>query len=92
MRLATLIPFMMLLFVVNYLDRVNVGFRRLELSNGKQLGFSPSVFGFGAGIFFLGYALCQVPVNVIIERVRANPLGVLHHGGYGVWSLLRPRW
>ena len=65
-----LIPFMMLLYVVNYLDRVNVGFAALTLN--KQLGFSPSVFGFGAGIFFVGYALCQVPVNVIIERAGAN--------------------
>src|SRR6202012_4286231 len=65
-----LIPFMMLLFVVNYLDRVNVGFAALTLN--KQLGFSPSIFGFGAGIFFLGYALFQVPVNVIIERVGAT--------------------
>ncbi|HXS07328.1 MAG TPA: MFS transporter [Rhizomicrobium sp.] len=65
-----LIPFMMLLFVVNYLDRVNVGFAALTLN--KQLGFSPSVFGFGAGIFFAGYALCQVPVNVVIERVGAT--------------------
>ena len=65
-----LIPFMMLLFVVNYLDRVNVGFAALTLN--KQLGFSPSVFGFGAGIFFVGYALFQVPVNVVIERVGAN--------------------
>ena len=65
-----LIPFMMLLYVVNYLDRENVGFAALTLN--KQLGFSPSVFGFGAGIFFVGYALCQVPVNVVIERVGAN--------------------
>src|ERR1700754_4502905 len=65
-----LIPFMMLLFVVNYLDRVNVGFAALTLT--KQLGFSPSVFGFGAGIFFAGYALFQVPINVVIERVGAT--------------------
>jgi MFS transporter, ACS family, tartrate transporter len=65
-----LIPFMMLLYVVNYLDRVNVGFAALTIN--KQLGFSPSVFGFGAGIFFVGYALCQVPVTVVIERIGAN--------------------
>ena len=65
-----LIPFMMLLFVVNYLDRVNVGFAALTLN--KQLGFTPSIFGFGAGIFFAGYALCQVPVNLIIERMGAT--------------------
>jgi MFS transporter, ACS family, tartrate transporter len=65
-----LIPFMMLLYIVNYLDRVNVGFAALTIN--KDLGFSPSVFGFGAGIFFLGYALCQVPANLIIERVGAK--------------------
>jgi len=65
-----IIPFMMLLFVVNYLDRVNVGFAALTLN--KQLGFSPSVFGFGACFFFAGYALFQVPVNLIIERVGAT--------------------
>jgi ACS family tartrate transporter-like MFS transporter len=65
-----LIPFMMLLYVVSYVDRVNVSFAALTLN--KDLGFSPSVFGFGAGIFFLGYALCQVPCNAILERAGAR--------------------
>ena len=85
-----LIPFMMLLFVVNYLDRVNVGFAALTLN--KQLGFSPSVFGFGAGIFFLGYALCQVPVNVIIERVGATRSVFCIMAVCGDWSPPRLRW
>lgn len=65
-----LIPLMMLLYIVSYVDRVNVGFAALTLN--KDLGFSSSVFGFGAGIFFLGYALCQVPCNVVLERIGAK--------------------
>jgi DNA-directed RNA polymerase len=46
-----LVPFMALLYVVNYIDRVNVGFAAITMN--KELGFSPSIYGFGAGIFFL---------------------------------------
>src|SRR3569833_3029967 len=65
-----LIPFIMLLYVANYLDRVNVGFAALTMN--KDLGFSASVYGFGAGAFFLGYALLQIPANAILERVGAR--------------------
>ncbi|HWU54100.1 MAG TPA: MFS transporter, partial [Rhizomicrobium sp.] len=65
-----LIPFMMLLYIVNYLDRVNVGFAALTMN--KDLGFSPSVFGFGAGIFFFSYALCQIPSSVMLQRIGAK--------------------
>ena len=65
-----LIPFMMLLYVVNYIDRVNVGFAALTMN--KDLGFSPAIFGFGAGLFFLGYLLFQVPMSVGLERVGAR--------------------
>src|SRR5580704_15754987 len=65
-----LIPFMMLLYLTNYLDRVNVGFAALTMN--KDLGFSPSIYGFAAGIFFLSYALFQLPTNVILERVGAR--------------------
>jgi ACS family tartrate transporter-like MFS transporter len=65
-----LIPFMMLLYIVNYLDRVNVGFAALTMN--KDLGFSPSVFGFGAGIFFFSYALCQIPSSVMLQRFGAK--------------------
>jgi ACS family tartrate transporter-like MFS transporter len=65
-----LIPFMMLLYVVNYIDRVNVGFAALTMN--KDLGFSPAIFGFGAGLFFLGYLLFQVPMSVTLERVGAR--------------------
>jgi ACS family tartrate transporter-like MFS transporter len=65
-----LIPFMGLLYVVSFIDRNNVGFAALTMNH--DLGFLPAVFGFGAGIFFLGYALFQVPANVILERLGAR--------------------
>ena len=65
-----LIPFMILLYLVNYVDRVNVGFAALTMN--KDLGLSPSVFGLGAGIFFIGYSLFQVPANAILNRMGAR--------------------
>jgi MFS transporter, ACS family, tartrate transporter len=65
-----LIPFMGLLYLVSFIDRTNAGFAALTMN--KDLGFSPTVFGFGAGIFFIGYALFQVPANLILERIGAR--------------------
>src|SRR5258706_8929990 len=65
-----LIPFMMLLYVVNFVDRLNVGFAALTMN--KDLDFSPSIFGFGAGVFFIGYLLFQVPATVLLARVGAR--------------------
>jgi ACS family tartrate transporter-like MFS transporter len=65
-----LIPFIFVLYLVNFIDRVNVGFAALTM-NG-DLNFSPAVFGFGGGIFFLGYSLFQIPANLILERVGAR--------------------
>jgi ACS family tartrate transporter-like MFS transporter len=65
-----LLPFLFLLYVVAYLDRINVGFAALQMKG--QLGFSDSVYGLGAGIFFLGYFLFQVPANLALERVGAR--------------------
>src|SRR5258708_32064684 len=65
-----LIPFMMLLYVVNFVDRLNVGFAALTMN--KDLEFSPSIFGFGAGVFFIGYLLFQVPATVLLARVGAR--------------------
>jgi len=59
MRKVTLriVPFIMLLYFIAFLDRVNIGFAALTMN--QDLGFSPTVFGFGAGIFFLGYFLFE---------------------------------
>src|SRR5438876_5810951 len=65
-----LIPFMFLLYIVSYLDRINVGFAALQLN--EALKFDPEVFGLGAGIFFIGYFLFEVPSNLILERVGAR--------------------
>jgi ACS family tartrate transporter-like MFS transporter len=65
-----IVPFVMLLYFIAFIDRVNIGFAALTMN--KDLGFSPSVFGFGAGIFFLGYFLFEVPSNLILEKVGAR--------------------
>ena len=65
-----LIPFLFLLYTIAWLDRVNVGFAALEMN--ADLGFSSVTFGFGSGIFFLGYCLFEIPSNIILERVGAR--------------------
>ena len=65
-----LIPFLFLLYIVAYLDRINVGFAALQMN--QALGFSPTIYGFGAGIFFLSYVLFEIPSNVILSRVGAR--------------------
>ena len=65
-----LIPFLFLLYILNFLDRVNVGFAALEMN--RDLGFGPAVYGFGAGIFFIGYCLFEVPSNLVLYRTGAR--------------------
>jgi ACS family tartrate transporter-like MFS transporter len=65
-----LLPFLLLLYVVAWLDRVNIGFAALQMN--ADLGFSAAVYGFGAGVFFIGYALFEVPSNLILVRVGAR--------------------
>jgi ACS family tartrate transporter-like MFS transporter len=65
-----LIPFLLLLYILNFLDRVNVGFAALEMN--RDLGFGPAVYGFGAGVFFLGYCLFEVPSNLVLYRTGAR--------------------
>jgi MFS transporter, ACS family, tartrate transporter len=65
-----LLPFLFLLYIVAYLDRMNVGFAALQMQ--KQLGFDDVVYGRAAGMFFLGYFLFQVPSNLILERLGAR--------------------
>ncbi|SCL31806.1 D-galactonate transporter [Micromonospora rhizosphaerae] len=64
------VPFLMLCYVVSYLDRVNVGFAKLQMSD--DLGFSEAAFGLGAGLFFIGYFIFEVPSNVLLQKVGAR--------------------
>src|SRR6516165_9572155 len=65
-----LIPFLILCFLVAYVDRVNVGFAALTMN--KELGLTGEMFGFGVGTFFFGYFIFEVPSNLILERVGAR--------------------
>jgi ACS family tartrate transporter-like MFS transporter len=65
-----LIPFLFALYIVAWLDRVNVGFAALQMNS--DLGFSSVAFGFGSGVFFLGYCLFEVPSNLLLHRVGAR--------------------
>ena len=72
MRVLTwrLVPFLFLLYIVAYLDRINLGFAALQMQ--QQLGFTDSMYGLGAGIFFAGYFLFQVPSNLVLVKVGAR--------------------
>lgn len=65
-----LIPFLFVLFVVNFLDRVNVGFAALQMN--ADLNFTPEVFGLGVGLFFVAYVAFEIPSNLILQRVGAR--------------------
>jgi ACS family tartrate transporter-like MFS transporter len=65
-----LLPFLFLLYIVCFLDRANIGVAALQMN--ADLGFSPAVYGFGAGILFLGYVLFGVPSNLILARLGAR--------------------
>lgn len=65
-----ILPFLTLLFVVAWLDRVNVGFAKLQMQ--QDLGLSDAAFGLGAGIFYIGYLLFEVPSNLLLEKIGAR--------------------
>jgi ACS family tartrate transporter-like MFS transporter len=65
-----LVPFLFLLYIVAYLDRINVGFAALQMR--QQLGFTDAVYGLGAGLFFAGYFFFQIPSNLALQRVGAR--------------------
>lgn len=65
-----LLPFLFMLYIVAYLDRINVGFAALQMQ--EQLKFTDTVYGLGAGMFFAGYFFFQVPSNLMLERVGAR--------------------
>src|ERR1041384_312836 len=65
-----LIPYLFICYIVNYIDRINVGYAALEMKT--DLGFSDAVYGLGASMFFVGYVLFEIPSNLIMERVGAR--------------------
>ena len=65
-----LLPFCFILYFICYLDRVNIGFAALTMN--KDLGLSSYIFGLGAGAFFWGYFILEVPSNLILDRVGAR--------------------
>src|SRR5512138_2696842 len=65
-----LLPFLGLCYLIAYLDRVNVGFAKLHML--ADLGMSEAAYGFGAGIFFIGYFLFEVPSNLALHRLGAR--------------------
>ena len=83
-----LIPLLFLCYVVAYIDRINVGFAKLQLREalGVDEQVFGSVYGFGAGLFFIGYFLFEVPSNLILQRVGARHLDRPHHGDLGLVS------
>lgn len=66
-----LVPFLFVLFVCNFLDRTNVGIAKLQMGRDFPR-LSESAYGFGAGVFFIGYALLEVPSKLILARVGAR--------------------
>jgi MFS transporter, ACS family, tartrate transporter len=79
-----LVPFLFLLYIVAYLDRINVGFAALQMR--QQLSFTDAVYGLGAGMFFAGYFFFQVPSNLVLQRVGARRWIALLMSLWGVIS------
>ena len=65
-----IMPFLMLCYVAAYLDRINIGFAKLHMLN--DLGFSETAYGLGAGLFFIGYLIFEVPSNLLMMRIGAR--------------------
>jgi len=80
-----LIPFLMLLYMVAFLDRINISFAALTMN--RDLGISDSLYGFAAGIFFLGYCLFEVPANLMLARIGARRWIAILLLGWGATSV-----
>src|SRR5689334_14421379 len=65
-----IVPFIFICYVISYLDRVNVGFAALQMT--RDFGLTPAQFGWGAGLFFIGYFICEIPSNLMMQRVGAR--------------------
>ncbi|SBW16433.1 phthalate transporter [Brucella sp. 10RB9215] len=65
-----IIPLLMICYIIAYLDRVNVGFAKLQMS--EELGFSEAIYGLGAGLFFIGYFFFEIPSNILLHKLGAR--------------------
>lgn len=65
-----LIPFLFICYLLNFIDRANIGFAQLQMKT--SLGFSDAVYGLGAAMFFVGYVLFEVPSNMLLQRIGAR--------------------
>lgn len=65
-----ILPFLFFLYIISFLDRVNVGFAKLQMAT--DIGLNDTAFGFGAGVFFIGYCLCEIPSNLMLQRIGAK--------------------
>lgn len=81
-----LIPYLMFVYLLAYLDRANVSVAKLHME--ADMGFNDAVIGFGAGIFFLGYLLVNIPATLLVERSSARRLIALIMISWGVVATL----
>ena len=65
-----LLPYLFLCYILAYIDRVNVGFAKLQMQH--DLGMSDAVYGLAAGIFFIGYFLFEIPANMMLQKIGAR--------------------
>jgi len=79
-----MVPFLFVLYIVAYLDRINVGFAALQMQ--QQLKFNDATYGLGAGMFFAGYLVFQVPSNLVMQRVGARRWIALIMVSWGIVS------
>ena len=82
------LPFLLLVYLICIIDRLNVGLAALTMN--AELGFTATMYGWGAGLFFVGYFIGEVPSNLILSKVGARTLVRAHHGHLGDSS--RSRW
>ena len=82
-----LLPFLFLLYIIAFLDRINISFAGLDMT--RELGFSDQVFGLGSGIFFVGYVLLEIPGRSrgVVERSQMDRA---HHDFVGRWLARSP--
>src|SRR5689334_16514806 len=79
-----LMPFILLCYVANYIDRTNVGIAQIYLRT--DLGFSDQVYGIGVGLFFIGFILFEIPSNMLLDRIGARKTLLRIMTGWGVVS------